>query len=192
MNKYGLRDDDFLRAKVPMSKEEIRVITMLKLEAFKGMRCIDIGAGTGSLTIQAALIAGDDTKFYAVEKKPEAVELIKKNFDNLNVNNVELIEANAPELMEHIGELDRVIIGGSGSNLIDILKWCDKRLVSGGIIVANFILMKKVAEMAEFLENNNYDVDITNVNVSRAKKIAGDYMMMANNPINIISARKRS
>ena len=90
-----LADDEFLRGKVPMTKREVRILTMAELAAMPGDIVADIGAGTGSLSIEAARAVGDGT-VYAVERNPEAVQLIRENARRFGLTNIVVEEQEAP------------------------------------------------------------------------------------------------
>lgn len=186
--RFGIEDEEFLRAKVPMSKEEVRAITLSKCKLFEGVRVLDIGAGSGSLGIAVAKLY-QKNQVCAIEYKDDAYELTKKNVEKFELENYELYQGLAPEgLPEKV--FDRVIIGGTRSKMKEILNWCDAHLVDGGIIVMNFILLKNVYTAVKLLEELEYEVDVTSVQIARSKPLAGDYMMMAENPISIVRGIK--
>ena len=111
-----LADDEFLRGKVPMTKREVRILTMAELAAMPGDIVADIGAGTGSLSIEAARAVGDGT-VYAVERNPEAVQLIRENARRFGLTNIVVEEQEAPAGLEQLPLLDGAIVGGSGGQL---------------------------------------------------------------------------
>ena len=113
-----LADDEFLRGKVPMTKREVRILTMAELAAMPGDIVADIGAGTGSLSIEAARAVGDGT-VYAVERNPEAVQLIRENARRFGLTNIVVEEQEAPAGLEQLPLLDGAIVGGSGGTFDD-------------------------------------------------------------------------
>lgn len=184
MNRFGIKDEEFLRTKVPMSKEEVRAITMSKLMLKENLKVIDIGAGTGSLSVQIKKLYSS-IDLYSIEKRDDAIDIFNQNIKKFNLD-INVIKGDAPEGLEKLNGFDRVLIGGSGSNLEQIVLWATKALKKDGIIVANFILLKKATEFINLLEKYSYNVEVINVGVSVGRKVRDDYMMLANNPIYIV------
>jgi cobalt-precorrin-6B (C15)-methyltransferase len=186
---YGIPDDSFIRNDVPMTKEEIRVITISKLRLKDDHTLIDIGAGTGSLSIEAARILKNG-KVYAIDKNENAVNLIKKNIEKFRIGNIKIIHTNMPDRTLNI-KADRIIIGGSGKNLRDILKWSDKNLNKNGRITANSITIETLNEIKEFMTARIYkNIDIIQVSINKIKKAGDKNMFTALNPVFIISGDK--
>ncbi|MBR2518508.1 MAG: precorrin-6Y C5,15-methyltransferase (decarboxylating) subunit CbiT [Selenomonadaceae bacterium] len=185
----GIDDEKFLRGDVPMTKQEIRILTLSKARLEKNSVVVDVGAGTGSITIEAALIARNG-KIFAVERKPEAVELIRRNVEKFSVDNVEIISAQAPDGLENLPELDAAIIGGTGGQLEKILDVLDTKLKNGGRIVINAITIQTVAKSLEYFRARDWQVDAFQVQITRLKKIGAYDMNTALNPVWIITAEK--
>jgi len=132
MHIPGIDDELFIRGKVPMTKQEVRMITLCKAAIKENDIVLDIGAGTGSLSIEAALMAVQG-HVYAVERNPEAVGLIKQNAVKFKVTaNVSIIEGLAPDALKGIDNYDVVFIGGSGGNLEEILDVVSAHINPGG------------------------------------------------------------
>ncbi|NTW73056.1 MAG: precorrin-6Y C5,15-methyltransferase (decarboxylating) subunit CbiT [Eubacteriaceae bacterium] len=193
MNRYhfGIPDEEFIRGKVPITKEEIRTITLSKLRIDTNSVIVDIGAGTGSISVECALLAREG-KVYAIEVAEEGIDLINANKKKFSVENLEVIQAKAPLGLEMIQSADRIIIGGSKGNLPQIMEWADKHLSEDGIIAANFIVLENLMTFTELLKNMNYDWQLINVTVARSRSIGGSTMMEGLNPIYIVSARRAS
>ena len=113
-------DEKFIRGSVPMTRQEIRILTLAKAQLDSSSVIVDVGAGTGSISIEAAQLAPNG-KVFAIERNAEAVELIKRNVEKFSVDNVEIICAAAPDGLENLPTLDAAIIGGSGGRLEKIL-----------------------------------------------------------------------
>ncbi|KDR96515.1 cobalt-precorrin-6B (C15)-methyltransferase [Peptoclostridium litorale DSM 5388] len=187
----GIADENFERGKVPMTKCEVRVLSLSKLRLQNGSRVIDIGAGTGSISIEAALIASAG-KVYSVEVNKEAVELIKNNAEKFGALNMDIVQGYAPEAMSEITGIDRVFIGGSKGRMDKIFDWMEKGTLPGTIVVANAITIESASSIIKLFEERGYeDMDISLVQVSKGRRVSGLTMMSANNPIYIISAKRR-
>ena len=177
------------RGNVPMTKQEIRILTLAKAQINSDAVVVDVGAGTGSITVEAARLAPHG-KIFAVERKPEAVELIKRNVEKFSVNNVEIICAAAPNGLENLPELDAAIIGGSGGQLEKILDVLTAKLKIGGRIVVNAITIQTAAKSLEYFHAHGWQVDASQVQITRLKKIGAYDMNQALNPVWIITARQ--
>ena len=116
-----IKDSEYIRNSTPMTKEEIRAVIMAKLSIEKDECIFDIGAGTGSISIQSALYAYEG-KVYAVECDTEAVEAIRQNIKKFNINNIEIIEGRAPDIIKDRGySADKIFIGGSSGEIVRIV-----------------------------------------------------------------------
>ena len=181
---FGLHDEVFARDKVPITKSEVRAVILSKLDINSDSICYDIGAGSGSVSIEMAGLAYEG-KVYAIEKNPVAIELIKKNIHNFNAENIELIFAKAPEGLEHILEADKIFIGGSGGELnavMDIIFASQKHPT----IVISAITLETVAQISDILKKAKeygYDTEVTAINVSKSKEVGPYNMMMAQNMV---------
>jgi precorrin-6Y C5,15-methyltransferase (decarboxylating) CbiT subunit len=145
-------------------------------------------AGTGSVSIQ---IAKQCTKgeVIAIEKDEEALEIIKQNKEKFKANNLEIINAEAMEIEPNIaGEFDAIFVGGSGGNIADIIKRYGSKLKKDKNIVLNFITINNVYKAMETLKDLNYEVECVQLQVSKTK--GQSYMLMANNPIFVVSGKK--
>lgn len=186
----GIPDELFIRGKVPMTKEEIRSVSLSKLRLCTKDIVIDIGAGTGSMAIEIALKARKG-KVFAIEQNNEAVELIHKNKEFFGVKNLEVIYGRAPDALENLPKIDKVFVGGTGGNIKTIFNWMDKALVSKGRVVLNFITIENLYQSMTELQSRSYeDMEVTQLSVSKGRKISNITMMQGQNPIYIISARK--
>lgn len=187
---HGISDDLFIREKVPMTKEEVRVVSLAKLKLNEESVVYDIGAGSGSVSIECALKCPKG-KVYAIERKTEATELIERNCEKFGISNVEIIKACAPDIDFSIEEKMEIpthaFIGGSGGNLSQILDWLYEKN-SDIKIVINAIALETVSEIVQELKKRNIDnAQIVSLNVAKAKKLGGYNMMMGNNPVYVVS-----
>jgi cobalt-precorrin-6B (C15)-methyltransferase len=185
----SIPDDAFERGKVPMTKEEVRTVTMSKLRLHEEALVLDIGAGTGSLSIECAFKASRG-KIYAIERNSEGVQLIHKNKDKFNRKNVEVIDGLAPMDLPKDLVFDSIIIGGTGGNMTPVLDYCKAHLKEEGWLVANMITLENMSTFLTYAKNHFRNVEVVQINVSKSKMLKDITMMMANNPIFIISAQK--
>lgn len=183
----GIEDEEFIRGKVPMTKQEIRILTLAKAQIGTNDFVVDVGAGTGSISIEAAQIASSG-KVFAIEKNPAALELIRKNVSKFAVDNVIIVDAEAPNGFEKISRIDVAIIGGSGGNLASILDAVNSKLTVGGRIVVNAITIQTTATCLEYFKEHRWKYDAIQVQVNRLLKVGAYDMATALNPIYIITA----
>ncbi|MDO4453824.1 MAG: precorrin-6A reductase [Eubacteriales bacterium] len=183
---HGIADDHFLRDRAPMTKEEIRSISLSKLRLQKDSVIYDIGAGTGSVAVEMALQSSDGM-VYAIEKKKEAVSLILENKRKFAADNLEVIEGMAPEALESLPVPTHAFIGGSSGNMKEILKTLLKKNEKIRIVV-NAIAVETVAETLQCLKELPFcEEEIVQASVGRSKKVASYHMMMGLNPVFIFS-----
>lgn len=182
----ALSDDDYIRDKVPMSKEEIRQLSICRLHLHKDAVVYDIGSGSGSVAVEMARLA-PGIKVFAIELKDEACQLIKKNADKYLLENIKIISQAAPDALDNLPAPTHVFIGGSGGRLEDIINKL-KSYNSHIRIVINAVTIETVAEINNVLKKFEIvNADVIQVSVSKAKK-AGDYsIMQGQNPVYIVS-----
>jgi hypothetical protein len=188
----GIKDEEFVRGKVPMTKEEIRILTIAKAQIAHNAVICDVGAGTGSLSIEAARLAPAG-HVYAIEKNPEGIGLIAENAKRFGVENITVIEGAAPDALAGLPELDVALIGGSGRKLSDILDIIGERLRLNGRIVANAITMQTVAACLDYFHTHadRYTYEAIQVQISRLERVGPYDMAKALNPIYIITAQRK-
>lgn len=184
-----MKDDVFIRGDVPMTKEEVRIITLDRLNLANATTFIDVGAGTGSICIEACM-RYPQLKALAIEKNPEGIDLIKRNSTKFGVTNLQIIEGTAP-LKLGIHSVDAIFIGGSGGSLKDIIDWSYSLLAPNGRFVLNFILLNNLMEAIDLLSSENFnEIEINQLQVSRLTKLGKGYYFKPNNPTFIISCKK--
>lgn len=186
----GIPDDQFIRGDIPMTKQEIRILTLAKADIGADDTIIDIGAGTGSLSIEAALLA-EQGKVFAIEREVEGVKLIKANAAKFKAGNVEAILGTAPEALNELPAADVILIGGSGGRLPDILVSADKLLKLGGRLVITAVTVETLSTALHIMrEKQEYSVDACSVQVTRIQAVGTSNMFKALNPIYIIACNK--
>lgn len=181
-------DKDFIRDKLPMTKQEIRAVSIAKLMLKKNDILIDVGAGTGTIGVEAATYLSDG-KVIAIEKEESGIENIKQNYEKFNLKNYEIINGLAPQNLPNI-EYDAMFIGGSSKNMENIIKHFIDFARKGARLVINAITLETLNESIDILKKYFSDIEIVNLSVSRAKKVGPYNMMMAENPIYIIKVVK--
>jgi len=185
---HGINDELFLRGQVPMTKSEIRSISLSKLQLRPGDVVYDIGAGTGSVSIEMAFQAYEGS-VYAVEFNEEALGLIRQNAERFGVWNLKVIEGKAPEALTDLPVPDRAFIGGSRGNLAEILELLVKK--NPGIRVAvNAITLETLTEVISQFKNLGFeDIDIVQIFAAHGKATGNYHMMQGQNPVFIISGQ---
>mgnify|MGYP003093327814 FL=1 len=187
---HGLADELFMRSKVPMTKQEVRSVSMSKLMPKATDLIYDIGAGTGSCSIELALLARQG-KVWAFERNPVAVELLGKNKELFGVENLEVIAGEALENIKDIPAPDCVFVGGSGGDLCQMLDIIYSKNSSCRVVI-NAITIETLAEVAEYYkQHHDYTLDIVNVFVARGKHLGSYNLMMAQNPVYVMTALKK-
>ncbi|MEW6044434.1 MAG: precorrin-6Y C5,15-methyltransferase (decarboxylating) subunit CbiT [Thermoproteota archaeon] len=188
----GIPDEYFERTEqVPITKEEVRVIQLSKARLAEGNVVLDIGCGSGSITVEAALQVGKQGRVCAVDFDPSAVELTKKNLEKFGITNVELILGDAKQKIPNLPAADAVFVGGTGGDTKDIVKLCHQKLKSGGRIVVGVILIETLYAVLDVMNGLDFnEVDITQITISKSRKTSTGTMMLARNPVTVISATK--
>lgn len=185
-----MRNRDFITGRVPITKEEVRAISINKLDLLNAKTFIDVGAGTGSISIEAGYNY-PDLRVIAIERNDDALDLVNKNIENFNLTNVEVVKAYAPVELDIYNEVDAIFLGGTGNKLEEIIDWSKDLLVPGGRLVANFIIIDTFYEMLRLVREKGFkNVDVTVLNVSKLEKLGPGEYFKPHNPIYIISCEK--
>lgn len=178
----GIPDEEFIRGKVPMTKKEIREVSICKLRLYPGAVVYDIGSGTGSVAVEMADMS-PDIEVFALEQKPEAVELIEKNKEKFHLDNITVIRTKAPEGLMDLKMPTHAFIGGSGGNMKEIIETLHQ-INPGMRIVINAVSIETLCEIKEILMAYPVcDTEFVQLQVSRVKELGTYHMMQAENPI---------
>ncbi|GAB6168914.1 precorrin-6Y C5,15-methyltransferase (decarboxylating) subunit CbiT [Clostridium carnis] len=184
-----IKDNEFIRGNCPMTKEDIRALSLLKMELKEDSIVLDVGSGTGTITVQASKVVTNG-KVYAIERDEEAYEVTVKNIEKFNCKNINLFKGDASEVLNELIEkkikFDSIFIGGSGGNIEDIIEKCNELLNINGTIVMNFITLDNAYKAMEYIKGIGYIVDVSLVQISKNR--GKSYMMIANNPIYIVKS----
>ena len=188
----GIPDEFFERVEgVPITKEEVRVVQLSKARLKPGMVVYDIGCGSGSISIEAALQIDNSGHVHAVDNNTKAIELTKKNLIKFNVTNVSIINKDANEAIPNLPNADAIFIGGTGNDTKNIVESCQDKLKQGGRIVIGMILIETIFSVLSLIQELSFNsVDITQVTISKSRKTSTGTMMLARNPVTILSATK--
>ncbi|MEG0711938.1 MAG: precorrin-6Y C5,15-methyltransferase (decarboxylating) subunit CbiT, partial [Niameybacter sp.] len=183
----GLPDEAFYRGQVPMTKEEVRAVCLGKLQLLETDCIYDIGAGTGSVSIEMARVAKKGF-VYALEKKEEAIELCIQNQQRFELPNMKVIRAKCPEGLEHLPTPQKAFIGGSGGALQAILEVLLGKNPSIHIVVTA-ISLETLEEVISCVKQFELEISCTQVSVANSNKIGNYHMMMGQNPIFILTLK---
>jgi cobalt-precorrin-6B (C15)-methyltransferase len=185
----GIPDELFERTEeVPITKEDIRAIAISKLRLKEGHSAIDVGCGSGSITVELCLQTKGNV--YAIDFDKNAVELTKKNLQKFGAK-AEVILGTALDVLPKLPQADAVIVGGTWGDTKQVIELAVGRVKKGGRIVIDTILIETTYQaLATVNELKLAEVDVTQVTISKARKVTTGTMMLARNPVMIISATK--
>ena len=186
-----LEDMDFIKScDVPgPTKEAIRAIILYKSEVSHTDKVVDCGCGTGGITCEFSQRAEE---VISIDTNPEAIGITKKNLEKFGLgDNVTLINDNGANALKDIDNIDIAIVGGSGRELENILDIIDSKLNSEGRVIITAILVDTKIEAVNKLKELNYNPKIMEVNISNGRVLDRGVMMISENPIAIITAKKR-
>ena len=177
-----LKDEDFLREKIPMTKFHIRSENFFRLNLSQGDKFLDIGVGTGSVSVQAALLGAE---VVGIEQNEDDLSLCRRNAQRHKVS-LDLIEGSAPEdLPDRI--FDKIFIGGASKVLPEVLIYTKTHLREGGIVVANFILTSSLELFLRELKSMNFKN--IEAGLRQSANMSDNGLWKGENPIYIVSAK---
>ena len=181
-----ISDDEMIRGKVPMTKENIRHLSVMKLGLAEGATVYDIGSGTGSVACEIAA-QSSSIEVYAIEKKEEACSLIKQNAAKFGLSNIQIVQGIAPESLDGLEPPTHAFIGGSSGELREILTALNNTGRSVRVVI-NAVSLETMAEIQSVLKDfETSDLSVEQVSVSKARELGSYHMMTAENPVLIAS-----
>ncbi len=184
---FGIGDELFVRGNVPITKSEIRAVTLSKLSLRKTDIVYDIGAGTGSVSVEMA-IAASMGKVYAVECQEEAQQLIEQNKEKFQLENLELVKGMAPDVMNNLPKPDVAFLGGTKGNMEKILTILQQKNPNIHLVI-NAITLETMSQALEILKKLKFrNLDLVQLFPARAKQVGKYHMMTALNPVFLITA----
>ncbi len=184
-----MKDSEFLRAEgVPMTKQEVRSVVLDRLELRAAGRFVDVGAGSGSVAVEAAL-RFPNLNVLAIEQSREAAELVRQNAERFGCERIHILPEKAP--CEFTGRVDAIFIGGSGGVLGELLDWALAHLVENGRLVMTFILQDNLNQALAHLQTCAIDaLQCTQLLVSQMTPLGSSYYFKPNNPTFVVSCKK--
>ncbi|MCL2166868.1 MAG: precorrin-6y C5,15-methyltransferase (decarboxylating) subunit CbiE [Clostridiales bacterium] len=183
---HGLSDDSFSRLPgIPMTKSETRAVVLSKLNLHPNCVCWDVGAGTGSVTVEMALSVYRG-HVYAVERREDAIPLIEQNCAAFHLGNVTLVRGEAPAALEMLPSPDAVFIGGSGGETGEIIA-AVLRKNQGARIVVTAVTIETVSAALSAFHDRGLDPEILQINVAKGIQAGALHIMEAQNPITFLS-----
>ena len=184
----GIDDGEFIRGDIPMTKQIVRAAIISKMNVEPTDTVWDVGAGTGSVSVELAMKAAKG-RVWAIEREPEGCTLIESNKKKFGVWNLNVVPGSAPEALLDLPAPDKAFIGGSGGNLEAIIDAILAANPSAQICVSAIVL-ETMADAVKILAARSLDTDIVQVSVATSREIGKRHMMMAANPVFIITGRK--
>lgn len=166
----GMADDAYPHQDGLITKSEVRAVTLAKLGLKPGMTLWDLGAGSGSVGLEASVLLGPG-RIIAVEQRPDRLKQIRENARRYGVYNHETIQAELPAGLENLPPPDRIFIGGGGRNLADIIQAASGYLSSGGIMVVNTVLVDNLTRAQEAMQANGMAVEVIQMQISRSREM---------------------
>ncbi len=182
----GLPDNYYDHQQGLITKSEVRAISLAKLRLLKDHVLWDLGAGSGSVSIEASLLMPSG-KVFALEKNPARIQQIKINKTRFDVKNLEIVQTVLPEGLEGLPRPDRIFIGGGGRDLGRIINAAVTFLKPNGLVVVNTVLMQNIQTATETLNALDFKTNKVQVQISRSRPMPWGERLEAQNPVWIIS-----
>ena len=184
-----IRDEDFIRGNAPMTKEDVRVLTAYQMDIKENHQVLDIGGGTGATAVSFAKW-NPEAYVTVIEQNQNSIDLIMQNIEKFNLKNIKVIHGTAVQDLPD-QKFDRVFIGGGSQQIEDIFLWLETHLAVDAIVVGNTIAIESTHRLSQtFIVHDYEDVELTQIQISKGKRINDYTLLNAQNPITIISGRR--
>ncbi|MDD7183639.1 MAG: decarboxylating cobalt-precorrin-6B (C(15))-methyltransferase [Peptostreptococcus porci] len=185
-----MKNSEFITDGVPITKEEVRAISISKLNLNNARSFLDIGSGTGTITVEVAL-NNPNVEVFSIEKNESAYELTRKNIEKFGLKNVTQLFGVAPMKIEPDKKFDAIFVGGTGEELIDVLEWSYNNMKNGSRFVANFILIDNFFKCNLAMERIGFkNIEVIQVGVSKLEALGSGKYFKPLNPVFVVSAEK--
>jgi len=188
---FGMPEYLFEHQKGLITKTEIRAVTISKLRLMPDHIMWDLGAGSGSVSIEASMFVRRG-KIFAVEKNPKRIRHIESNKKRFNVRNLEIIHSELPEGLDKLPVPDRIFIGGGGKDLEKIIHSASSYIKPDGVMVINTILIPNIETVLKTLNSEGFRTAVVQVQINRGREMPWGERLEAENPVWIISGEKRT
>ena len=183
----GLPEEALAHPRGLITKREVRAVVLAQLELYPGLTLWDVGAGCGSVGLEASLLAPGG-RILAVEQDPERAAQIRANAIKFGVTDLEVICGHAPDCLKDLPAPQRVFLGGGGRDLPGILPEVMRRLDQGGKVVLTATLLETLETARTVLAQAGWEMEVAQLQVSRSQPLAGGMFMQALNPVWIVTA----
>ncbi len=175
-----------------ITKREVRAVSLYALGLRPSSVVWDVGSGTGSVAVEAALIAHRGT-VYAIERDEASINLLKANVDKWGSGNIRVMAGEAPGILDNLEDPDSVFIGGSGGRLADILDVAARRGKLDGRIVVNLAVLERTLDTIKKMKELGFATELSMVSSSRGREMPdGATRLEALNPVFVVSAQRDS
>ena len=185
----GMSDDAFAHTDGLITKSEVRAVTLAKLRLTPGLTMWDLGAGSGSVGIEAAALLGSG-RIVAVEQKAERVARIRENAGRFGLYNLEVVQAKLPQGLKALPPPERVFIGGGGRDLAEIIGRAADLLAHDGVMVANTVLIDNLALAVKAMHAKGLQTEVVQMQISRSRAMPWSRRFEAQNPVWIVSGNR--
>ena len=184
----GIPDEEFLRGEAPMTKQEVRAVALAKLRVAASDVVYDVGAGTGSVSVELARAAACG-HVYAVERDPAAARLARTNAERFGAANLTVVEGEAPEALAGLPAPAAAFVGGTSGRLADVL--AALRVANPQVrVTCTCVTLETLAQATALLAGAGWEgFEACEVSVARTRAVGGYHMMRAANPVFVASAR---
>jgi precorrin-6Y C5,15-methyltransferase (decarboxylating) len=186
---FGLTEAEIAHSRGLITKDEVRAVSLHKLRLPQKGVLWDIGAGSGSVSIEAARLS-PGLKIYAIERNEEQLAHIEENKTRFGVGNIAITAGEAPEVLRDLPFPDRVFIGGSGGELSGIIRRVREKMPKG-LVVINAVTLETLNEAVLLLENNGFEPEVSQVSVTRSKILKGQRHLSPLNPVFVIRGQRK-